>query len=486
MRLLKFFTFALFLCSVCAPLHAAVDVVVETKVFHRPGGNSLVEVNMAFLAGTMVSAADASGSSVTQVESLTLIEKDGKIEAYGKTVISGSPRRDSVQVDMLHQEFFDLPPGNYVLSLEVRDLNNSDTTVTRYSSPLVVSVLDAAISISDILVAERFDKAKEGSSSKFGYNAVPLLTDYFPKEISRLNFYAEIYGTDIILGNDSSYVINYQVESFETRQVYGQLKVVSRAKAKAVEPVFAEFDITTLPSGNYLTAIEVFNRAGVLLARKEQFIQRNNKITLQYDLQALEELNMENTFVGSYTDTDTLAEQIASLRPIADALERKIIDDRWKDRDLGLMQRFFYTFWANRSNDPENAWFTYRAEVLKVNRIYGCRNMRGYQTDRGYVYLKYGPPNTQMDRMQELDAFPYTIWHYYRAGRYSNKRFIFYQPDLVTNCMVLLHSEVPGELKNPRWNQILHERNVASPNVDPFNVGTQSGDRATEFYNMPR
>jgi len=52
--------------------------------------------------------------------------------------------------------------------------------------------------------------------------------------------------------------------------------------------------------------------------------------------------------------------------------------------------------------------------------------------------------------------------------------------------MVLLHSEVPGELKNPRWNQILHERNVAHPNVDPAQVGTQSGGRADEFFDMPR
>ena len=486
MRLHKQFFFALILSSACISVQAAVGVVVETKVFHRPGNNSLVEVNMAFLAGSMVNSTDANGLSITQVEALTLIEQDGKIAAYAKTVISGSPRSDSLQIDMLHQEIFDLAPGNYIMTLEVKDLHSTDTTLTRYNAPLIVSALGSEISISDILIAERFEKATEGTPSKFGYTVVPLLTDYFPEEISNLSFYAEVYGTDVMLGKDSLYLLTYQVETFETRKAYGQLKITNRVQAKSVEPVFAEFDISTLPSGNYLAAVEVFNRAGVLLARREQFFQRNNKITLQYDLQALDELNIGNTFVGSYTDTDSLAEHIASFRPIADALERKIIDDRWKDRDLDLMQRFFYTFWTNRSNDPEGAWRAYRAEVIKVNKIYGCRNMRGYQTDRGYVYLKYGPPNTQMDRMQELDAYPYTIWHYYRAGRYSNKRFIFYQPDLVTNCMVLLHSEVPGELKNPRWNQILHERNVAHPNVDPAQVGTQSGGRADEFFDMPR
>ena len=117
------------------------------------------------------------------------------------------------------------------------------------------------------------------------------------------------------------------------------------------------------------------------------------------------------------------------------------------------MRRFFYSFWSNRSPDPEAAWVAYRKEVVKVNKLFGCRVMKGYETDRGYVYLKYGPPNTMMDRFNEMDAYPYTIWHYYRAGKYTNRRFVFYQPDLVSNCLVLLHSEVPGEIQNPRWNQ---------------------------------
>ncbi len=153
---------------------------------------------------------------------------------------------------------------------------------------------------------------------------------------------------------------------------------------------------------------------------------------------------------------------------------------------MDLMRRFFYSFWANRGTDPEAAWRAYAAEVVKVNKLFGCRVQKGYQTDRGMVYLKYGPPNTMMDRMNEMDAYPYTIWHYYRAGRFTNRRFVFYQPDLISQCLVLLHSEVPGEIQNPRWNQVLHSRNVAAPNVDPMKVDTQSGERANEFFQMPR
>ncbi len=476
----------LFLLLCCSLAHAAVQIVVETKVFHAPGGAPRVEVNMAVIAGTAVAIPNSAGFMQARVEALTILEKDGEIKAFAKTEVLGPERLDSLQSDLVHQEFFDVEPGTYDLSIEVRDLNSTDTTTTHYDALLAVGALPAGLSISDVLFAERFAPAKDGAPSKYGQQVVPLLTDYLPQSINALSFYTEVHGSDQRFGPDSLYLLSYQVEIYETRKVFGSFKRVERVKAKPVEPVFGSFDISQLPSGNYLVVVEVRDRTDQLIARREQFFQRNNKLTFNYDLASMAAFDLGNTFAGAFTDRDSLAEHIASLRPIADPLERKIIDDRWKDRDMDLMKRYFYGFWANRSADPEAAWRAYRAEVIKVNKLFGCRVLRGYETDRGQVYLKYGPPNSMMDRFNEMDAYPYTIWHYYRAGKYTNRRFVFYQPDLVSNCLQLLHSEVPGEIQNPRWNQILHSRNVAMPNVDPAQVGTSSGDRANEFFETPR
>lgn len=441
---------------------------------------------MAIISGSAVTKPNQAGFMQARVEVLTLIEQEGAIRAFAKTEVLGPERLDSLQSDLLHQEFFDIAPGSYDLVIELRDLNTSDTTVTRFQGPLAVGALPSGISLSDILFAERIEPAGQDAASKYGYQVVPLLSDYLPSSISTLAFYAELYGTEDHFGKDSAYVLTQQIESFEKRTVFGVYKQTQRMKSRPVEPVFARFDIAQLPSGNYLAAIEVRDRRGELVARKEQFFQRNNKVAFNYDLQALANMDISTTFAGAYSDIDTLAEHINSLRPIADPLERKIIDDQWKARDPDQMRRFFYSFWSNRSTDPEAAWRAYRAEVIKANQLFGCRLQEGYETDRGYVYLKYGPPNTMMDRLQEMDAYPYSIWHYYRAGKYTNRRFVFYQPDLVTSCLVLLNSEVPGEVQNPRWNQILHSRNVAAPNVDPANPGSQSSDRALEFFNDPR
>ncbi len=468
------------------PVKAQLQVVVEPRTFYTPAGDPLVEVNMAFLAGTF--GAQGNGSTTTQgrIEVTTLVERDGAIIDFGKTVVSGSEAMDSLPHDMLHQEFFALAPGYYDLAIDAVDLTTSDTAVMRYRAPLVVATLPPGISITDILLCERIVPAVEGERSKYGYTAVPLLMDYLPAAIKQLNFYAEVHGTGKTLGVDSLYLLTYQIEGFESKTVFGPYKRSIRAKARPVEPVIAEFDIGELPSGNYVLAVEARDRTGQLIARKEQFFQRNNPVRYNYDLQAMDRLDLEGKFANAFANRDTLVEHIASLRPIADPLEAKIIDDRYKDRDVDLMKRFFYSFWANRSADPEQAWNAYRQEVIKVNKLFGCRVLKGYETDRGRVYLKYGPPNTMMDRFNEMGTLPYTIWHYYRAGHFTNRRFVFYQPEMANYCMQLLHSEVPGEMNNPQWNNILHQRNVAMPGVQTVQPGTLESDRVMEYFNDPR
>ena len=466
---------------------AGVDLVAETRVFHVPDRGPRVEVNMAFIAGTMMLAPNEHGFNQARVETITIIEQNGEVKAFSKVELQGSERLDSLQGDLVHQEFFELPPGEYDLSIEARDLNSPDTAITRYRAPLAVGELPEGVSISDLMFAERIEPAENGPATKFGYQVVPLISDYFPRELKVLNFYAEIYGTADHFGTDSLYLLTYQIEGFEDKKVAGSFKKNSRMKARPVEPVMATFDIGELRSGNYLMVLEVRDRKGELVARREQFFQRNNPVpVIAYDIRSLENVDMANTFVDAISDPDTLADHINSLRPIADPLERKIIDDRWRDRDMDHMKRFFYSFWANRSTDPEQAWKDYHVQVVKVNKLFGCRIMKGYETDRGYVFLKYGAPNTMMDRFNEMGTLPYSIWHYYRAGRYSNKRFIFYQPDLANYCMQLLHSEVPGEVQNPQWNQVLHGRNTHNRNVDTQDPRTIESDRVREFYNDPR
>jgi hypothetical protein len=88
----------------------------------------------------------------------------------------------------------------------------------------------------------------------------------------------------------------------------------------------------------------------------------------------------------------------------------------------------------------------------------GCRGGHGADTDQGYVYLKYGRPNSIVKRHHGTVYYPYEIWHYHHTLGLSNKKFLFYSPHVVLECLEILHSNMPGEIRNDDWIELLKSR----------------------------
>ena len=115
----------------------------------------------------------------------------------------------------------------------------------------------------------------------------------------------------------------------------------------------------------------------------------------------------------------------------------------------------------------------------EVNQAFSNGRKPGWRTDRGRVYLQYGPPNVRAMRHNEADYFPFEIWHYYETNdKLHDRRFLFYSTDL-TMDMELLHSDVPNEVKNHQWKEMVRSRPLAlnmgdssrlnaNQNKDPF------------------
>lgn len=471
-------SFSLAFAPVCAPAQPTLDAIVETKRFHAGDQGEQLDVHLSVLGGTAVWKANERGFQQARVEALTIVEKDSTIVDYRKTEVDGPERTDTLRSDFLYQEHFLLKPGNYVLSIELHDLNGSPDNRTVWRGPLVMPAPASGITFSDPLLTSGTSRDAQGNTS-----IIPFVGTYYPQEVGTLGFYTEVYGTDAAIGRDSAFVLRCQLETYETRTVKGQFRKVERAKGAAVVPMSVELPIGDLPSGNYLVAVEVVDRGGNTLARQEQFIQRNNP--MRYDMNALGHMDISSTFADAINDPDSLAEDVACLRPIASDLERRMIDERWKDRDVTLMKRFFYTFWMNRDGyDPEGAWNRYKAQVEKANKMFGCRNRRGYETDQGIAFLKYGLPSSVVDGSNDNKQLPYLIWHYYKAGNYSDKRLVFWQQGVGVGCWELLHSEIPGELKNPSWQVMLNSPNIGG-GTDGTRVYSIEGDRLNDNFTHP-
>ena len=108
-------------------------------------------------------------------------------------------------------------------------------------------------------------------------------------------------------------------------------------------------------------------------------------------------------------------------------------------------------------------------------------------TDRGRVYLKYGEPNQISKFENEPSSYPYEIWQYYQvSNQRNNRKFIFYNPDLVTNDYTLIHSDALGETRDDRWRIRLTKRNNAIIDLDQDKSNDHYGSKVDDMFSNPR
>jgi GWxTD domain-containing protein len=209
--------------------------------------------------------------------------------------------------------------------------------------------------------------------------------------------------------------------------------------------------------------------------------ERSNDLDIPW---TVENMVIDPAFQASITD-DSVSYYLESLIPIAKPAEIKNIIAVLKLKDRDQERRHIQAFWLKTApNSAYDSWLKYKEQVQLVERIYSNNFQEGFETDRGRVYLQYGAPTNIIQRETSPTEYPYEIWQYNKIGKFSNKRFVFYNPDLVNNTYRLLHSDMIGELKNPSWPQTLSKRNTNNGNIDNPNQFLQQnwGGNSNDYF----
>ncbi|MEZ5359183.1 MAG: GWxTD domain-containing protein [Candidatus Zixiibacteriota bacterium] len=123
---------------------------------------------------------------------------------------------------------------------------------------------------------------------------------------------------------------------------------------------------------------------------------------------------------------------------------------------------FVKQFWRSRDDDPSNPENPIYDEVVR-RYVFANENFStfegendGWKTDRGRVYISYGP----YDEVEtyDLDArrYPYIKWTYYDL---EGRQLFIFANDMTAGVgnYRLVHSTHPHEKYDPAWQQILEE-----------------------------
>ena len=214
---------------------------------------------------------------------LTVLFKQGEsIKNYDKYSVTSPKVADTSNVNgfFMDVQRYSLANGEYQMEITIEDANNTNKPL-QVSETIVVDYPET-ICFSSIIALEDYKPSEEASTnSKNGYDIVPMIMPYYPESINRLTFYAEIYNTKKILGENEKYLLNTYLKTFESNTIVNNYFFTKRMNVKDTEVVINTMDISNLPSGNYYLVLEVRDRNNEVIGYN-QFFFLTMKLTTPY------------------------------------------------------------------------------------------------------------------------------------------------------------------------------------------------------------
>ena len=343
---------------------------------------------------------DAEGRDLGLAQS-RLWERRVALDAYEKT-------QDSQTFDRATQAF-DLVPGRYRLEVALED-GASRRTFT-HEREVEVRDLSGAVALSDVLVLDQYNAAAG--------TVRPAAAGTIGSDQERFTLFYELYA-DRARDVEVAYEIRAVLPVEDRRKpMFKELIGLREAPGPDADVAFAETETLTLSSGR--------TPAARTLAT-ERFAAGQYAVTVtlrEPGTGAVLGETQRPLFVrwaGLDAQIRDVDAAIAQLRYIA------------KDRDLSAIRSAatqeerierFQAFWDKRDPTPgtrrNERMEEYYFRVSSANERYGRFNFRGWDTDRGEVFIRFGEPDFVETHTFNYAADPYEVWFYNRIGR----RFIF-------------------------------------------------------------
>lgn len=467
-----------------------IGAFLSHATFNIPGQSPYVEVYLEFVGNTILYKQLPSGQYQGSMQVTMIIKQDSLIKDFKKYELLSTVINDTagVGVNFVDQQRFSLPNGEYILELSIAD-NNVDKEPSKLNYPFSINFADDKISMSTVQLINSYSRSNETTIlSKSGYDLVPLVDNFYPTDKNKLIFYNEIYNPKHVEGD--GFLISYYIESFESGRPLNDFARIKREASKPVMVVLNEFDISKLPTGNYNLVISVKDKNNTEVAISSSFFERTNTY-MNGQVMSYQSVDLTNSFALNITSIDTLREYIKALIPISTEMEKLFIRYQLNEAQLHVLQQYFQQFWETRNIfEPQKEWESYKAQVARVNQAYGTQVKKGYETDMGNVFLKYGEPSTIQDVSFEAGGMtegtvPYQIWHYYslQNGRQRNKKFVFVSSEVSVKDYTLVHSDAVGEIQNWNWQKLLvRNLDVGDRQYDDFR---RDRSRSGTIYNNP-
>jgi len=454
MKYIKFILLLTLITGITPSLRSADKFIMDSdlSVFKYSDSKSVVEIYFSYTQRCLIY--QNSGNEFIATVNTQVIIKDineGK-ELFNQTFGMNSQVSDTSRAKLLSkligQQNFTLPSGSYKIILIGYDKNSISSSDTSNFELIIPQYEPEKTDMSSLQLSTGIEKSSDKNSIfyKNGLEVTPNPNLLFGGNLNRIFYYIEVYNIEKEFNSDSIFFITQLIDLSGNIVESNQKKEMSR-KSAFVEYGFHAAD--SLQTGSYIFRVMLVNiLSGSKIVREKKFYIYNAFQNQETDL--ADDLGyMQSEFINKSEEfLDNEFEKIIYIR------SKKETDEYKKLTTVEDKRKFLYTFWKKKDTSPLTPKFEMRDEYFKrvseANKKFKQGFTDGWKSDRGRIYILYGPPDDIDRHFMEANVKNYEIWtfEYVEGGTEA----IFAETSTSgEGTYFLVHSTLRNEYQDPNW-----------------------------------
>ena len=332
-------------------------------------------------------------------------------------------------------------PGTYDLTFRLTDLNTQKSG--KFVTSLVIHSPPQGLFTSDIQFASTIESdttevevglnpAPTKKFTKNGLRVTPAPSALFNKSRYLLYSYMEIYN----LSGD--YQVMYRLLD-EKGKVVKELPPKDKEKPGPSAIEVGAVNVIALSPGKYRLQVKVKD-----LSTQKEAISEKGFTILETPTQVSTQI--PEWSIDYYDQIEYVAspQELSFYKSLSSKGKNAYLDRFWKENDPDPMT-------------PENeAFLAFAHRIREADSLYSAGFEKGRRTDRGRIYIKYGPPDNLDRRPADIAYKPHEIWSYYSKG---GMQFVFLDFSGFGKYD-LIYSTVEGNFTHPKWYELIDPTEV--------------------------
>lgn len=424
---------------------------VDYASFRYDGTRNYVEVYYSFYYKQLKFVRDETGFKGGLVVQILLkdVQKDSIVQ--GKAWKVPIELTDTATIEpnknLVGATAFLVEPGKYQFIFIARDLID----FSRFDSVVIPAVInpipDDKLWLSDVQLCSNIYHSENQQSIfyKNTFEVIPNPSLLYGLGLPVLYYYAEVYNINTV--NSDRYIVEWRIYDSFGNIVKSGRKVRAKTPANAVVEA-GTVNLSNLPSGTYrlaLVAIDTVEKKGVSSVKR--FYVYNPNVVVLDTVQVYKGYDLASEYMGM--SEAELDKEFAMARYVATPDEV----NRYKQlKGEEAKRKFLAEFWKKRDSDKSTTINEFKIEYFRrveyANQQFTIGSKEGWRTDRGRVYIMYGPPDEIERHPSEVDSKPYEIWYYHNIE--GGVEFVFVDKAGFSDY-ILVHSTKRNEIRDDNW-----------------------------------